>query len=143
MPGRKRSETVAALRQVPLLRDLSKRDLGFIATLASGYVVEPERALVVQGERQGGCMIILSGRARVERDGRTFAHLGPGDVVGEMSLLDGRPRAATVVAEDWTEVIALDNRDFTTLLKSSPELQHQLLLSLCARLRDADELLVS
>lgn len=142
MRNRKRSEKIDALSRVPLFSKLSKGDLGFIATLARGYMVEPERPLVVQREQSNDCLVILSGAARVEIGGTTVAHLGPGDVVGEISLIDGKPRTATVVAEEWTEVLALENGAFKSVVRSSPSLQYKLLLALCSRLRDTDEFAV-
>lgn len=139
MRTRKRSEKLDALSGVPLFSELNKRDLGFIATLAKDYMVEPERPLVVQREHSTDCLVILSGSARVEVDGTTVAHLGPGDVVGEISLIDGSPRTATVVAEEWTEVLALENREFKSLLRSSPSLQYKLLIALASRLRHTDD----
>ena len=139
MRGRNRSDKVDALIRVPLFEGLSKRDLGYVASIAQNYMVEPERPIVVERERSGGCLVLLSGKARVEVGDRVVAHMGPGDVVGEISLIDGLPRTATVVAEEWTEVLAIQNRDFKPLLKSSPGLQYKLLLTLCSRLREAHD----
>ena len=86
----------------------------------------------------GLAYIIAAGRAEITRDGKTLAMLGPGDVVGELSLLDGEPRSATVRARTDLSVLEIDSRDLERLLKRVPTLARKLLVSMAGRLRDTD-----
>ena len=102
--------------------------------------------LIRQGE-MGDCMyVILHGRVRVERvhpeisDPIVLARLGPGDVVGEMGLLDGSPRSATVVALDDVVVAELTSTDLSETINRYPEVSGALLRRLSRRLRQTDEL---
>ena len=72
------------------------------------------------------------------RDGKRLALLGPGDVVGELSLIDGKPRSATVTATSDLEVLELDRADLFKLMAKAPPVVRKLLESLAQRLRDAD-----
>ena len=92
--------------------------------------------------RQGGLgeefLIIVDGSARVERDGKSIARLDAGDFFGEMSLIDGKPRSATVIAQTPITLLVVDSRSFRSLLEGVPGLRKKISVSLCERLRKAD-----
>lgn len=92
-----------------------------------------------QGQHGLEAFIIVDGRARVERDGRVIAQVGPGDVLGELSVIDGKPRTATVIAETPMTLMVIRRRDFRSLRETVPGLQEKLLATLCERLRQADQ----
>jgi len=69
--------------------------------------------------------------------------LGPGDFFGEMSLIDGMPRSASVIAEDASVLLVIQARSFRSLLDEVPDLQKKLLVTLSARLRAADAKIAS
>ena len=94
-----------------------------------------------QGAQGLEAIIIVDGRARVEADGKAIAELGAGDVVGEMSVIDGKPRSATVIAQTPVTLLVLHRRDFVSLLETVPGLQRKLLVTLCERVRQADRAL--
>ncbi|MCI0634215.1 MAG: cyclic nucleotide-binding domain-containing protein [Actinobacteria bacterium] len=79
--------------------------------------------------------MILAGSARVVRDGREIARMGPGEFFGEVSMLDGRARTAEVIADGSLRVIALSRETLRTALRSEPELGWRLLEVLAARIR--------
>jgi len=81
---------------------------------------------------------IIEGTASVRRHGRKVATLGPGQYFGELSLLDRRPRSATVVSESPMSLLVLDQRRFNGLLDAVPALSHKLLVAMAGRIRDAD-----
>ena len=81
---------------------------------------------------------ILDGSASVRRNGRRVAALGKGQYFGELSLLDRRPRSATVVSETPMTLLVLDQRRFNGLLDAVPALSHKLLVAMAARIREAD-----
>lgn len=81
---------------------------------------------------------IVEGTATVRRKGRKVATLGEGKYFGELSLLDRRPRSATVVSETEMTLLVLDQRRFNGLLDAVPALSHKLLVAMAARIREAD-----
>ncbi len=105
--------------------------------------VDAGRVLVAQGGLGREFVLILEGSARVERDGKAIARLGRGDFFGEMSLIDRRTRSATVTAETPVVLLVVETRYFGSLLDTVPGLQRSILLTLCERLRAADEALAA
>ncbi|TML07274.1 MAG: cyclic nucleotide-binding domain-containing protein [Actinobacteria bacterium] len=81
-------------------------------------------------------MIIASGTATVRRKGRKIATLGPGDFFGELALLAGVPRTATVIAETDMVVEALNRAEFATLLDESPSIARKVLTAVAKRTYD-------
>jgi len=140
---RRRSEKVDVLKKVPLLSGFSQRDLDLIARVADEVKVDAGRVLTQQGGLGLEFLLILDGRARVERNGTVIARLGPGEFFGEMSLIDGKPRSASVIAESPSVLLVIEARSFRKLLDTVPGLQRKLLITLCARLRAADAGLAS
>lgn len=132
------AERVSALRKVPLFEDMDVEYLHGIARHCEQKDVDAGAVLVEQGEPGHELIVIMSGAARVERDGQTIARLGAGNYVGEMALLDGSSRSATVVADGPTRVISLSHRIFDSLLSDVKGLERKLLLNLAARLRARD-----
>ncbi len=92
-----------------------------------------------KGEVGTGFFVIASGRASVIRDGRAIAMLGPGDFFGELSVLDGRPRTAQVVADGPTTCIALASWDLEAVMLEEPKVALALLRGLAVRLRELTE----
>jgi CRP/FNR family cyclic AMP-dependent transcriptional regulator len=140
---RRRSAKIDLLENVPLFSALSRRHLDLIARHAD----EVRRGAGEVLTRQGGLglefLLIVDGSARVERDGKSIARLGPGDFFGEMSLIDGKPRSATVITEAPTVLLVIHTRSFGHLLNAIPALQKKILVTLCERLRTADVALAS
>jgi CRP-like cAMP-binding protein len=113
-----------------------------VRTRAAGAVI------VAQDEPGDALFIIVQGRVKVAlfgENGRelTLSLLAPGDFFGEMSLVDGRPRSANVVALDDTTVLALTRDAFTAHLSAHPQTALNILAELTARLRRADETIAS
>ena len=136
-----RSDKVDILRGIPLFSRLSQRQLNAIAKSADVAARREGAVLAKQGAQGLEAIIMVDGRARVEADGKAIAKLGPGDVVGEMSVIDGKPRSATVIAETPVTLLVLHRRDFVSLLETVPGLQWKLLVTLCERVRQADRAL--
>ena len=136
-----RSDKIDLLRRIPLFSRLSQRQLNAVAKYADGVQLRKGAVLARQGGQGLEAIIIVDGRARVETDGKTIAELAAGDVVGEMSVIDGKPRSATVIAETPMNLLVLHRRDFVSLLESVPGLQQKLLVTLCERVRRADQAL--
>jgi CRP/FNR family cyclic AMP-dependent transcriptional regulator len=104
----------------------------------------PRHAVVVRkGDSSSGMLVILAGRVRVgsvAADGRevTLAVLGPGEVLGEIALIDGEPRSADVTALDDCVMLMVDRAEFLRLLHGNPDLCLRLMAFLCGRLRRAN-----
>ena len=138
---RRRSDKISLLRNVPLFSQLSQRQLNAVARHADEIQLRKGAVLAKQGAQGLEAIIIVDGRARVVTDGKTIAELTAGDVVGEMSVIDGKPRSATVIAETPMDLLVLHRRDFVFLLETVPGLQRKLLVTLCQRVREADQAL--
>ena len=126
------------LRKVSLFSACSQKDLEKIAK-AGDEVVMPAGSLIVdQGQTGREAFVVLEGSVMVKRNGKKVASLGPGTVVGELSLLDHGPRTATVICESDCTLLLLSQRHFMAVLDDVPSMAHKLLASLAGRIRDLD-----
>ena len=130
------------LKRVSWFEDLDKSSLEAIANAAVEQSYQPGQFIMRQGDTGVGAFIIRSGKVEVlqERDGKevTLATLGPGDVVGEMSLLDEFPRSASVRAKEPTTALGIQRWHFRGILQSHPQLAVALLPILSRRIRNAE-----
>ena len=95
--------------------------------------------LVDQGDPGTSCYVILAGVAGVYVRGEYVASSGPGSMVGEIALIDHRPRTATVVADSDLELLQFDSAAFRTLLEEMPKASERVMTLLRARLERAAE----
>jgi CRP/FNR family cyclic AMP-dependent transcriptional regulator len=123
------------LRLVPRFNGMTDRSFEAVANLASeaDYVTGDD--LVRQGDPGEAFIIIVSGRARVNRDGKTLRELGPGDFLGEISLIDGSPRTATVTALDPIHAFTVHRQGFLDLIDRLPVFRLEVLNALTERIR--------
>jgi CRP/FNR family transcriptional regulator, cyclic AMP receptor protein len=133
--ARKGAEFLAG---VPLFKGLSKRHLRKIAQLTEEVRFDPGATIAREGEPGDTFYVITQGRARVKRGGRTVARLGPGSFFGEISLLDGGPRSASVEAETVLSALALDRGEFRSVLEAEPPVTLKVLRVVARRLRQAE-----
>ncbi len=133
-----RSSKIALLQKVPLLRDLSRKQLDQIARLADEIEVPAGKRLATTGERGLELFVIVEGDATVSARGGRTVRLGPGDFFGEMSLLDGEPRSATVEAASNMRLLVVGRREFWQLLTAAPPLVLKIMSALSRRVRDAE-----
>ncbi len=136
MPMTKK-EKVSWLRKVPMFAEMTPRALGLIAEKVTEIEFPAGRYIVRQGQVGTGCYLVVSGRVRVERGGEALNRLGPGEIFGELSLLDQMPRMAHVVAEEPTICLGLASWDFTRLLERNPKITLAILREVTRRLRSA------
>jgi CPA1 family monovalent cation:H+ antiporter len=122
-------------RQSPLFEGLSKRERKAVVRLLTTVTVPRGAVLTQEGERGREAMVIVSGTARVERDGTPIAKLGPGELFGELSLLTGARRMAMVTAETDMVVAALSRQEFASLLDASPDVAQKILVGALQRLQ--------
>jgi CRP/FNR family transcriptional regulator, cyclic AMP receptor protein len=131
-------DKIDRLEEVGLLSGCSRRQLRAIARISEVIEVPAASVLARAGQPGDEFFLILDGSARVEVSPRKRSRLEPGQYFGEMSLLDGGPRSASVLAETPVRLLVIKRRDFTTLLKEAPELTQSLLATLSQRLRQAE-----
>ena len=123
---------------VPLFSLTPKKQLRTIAQEFKSRKVAEGEQLAEQGEYGREFFVVVSGSARCEVDGREIRRFGPGSFFGELALLAGGPRSATIIAETPMELLVLDRRDFTVLLRTAPDVAIKILASVAARLQEAD-----
>jgi CRP-like cAMP-binding protein len=126
------------LAEVPLFAGMSNRQVRRIARLGSAARFDAQAPIVEAGEPGEAFYVILTGRAEVRRPRKPTAELGPGAYFGEMALLDGAPRSATVVATRETVCLVLGRRPFAKMLKEEPAIATALLRALAGRVRDLE-----
>ena len=131
-------EIVQALGNTDLFSGVSKRALNAIAQQARVVQHEPGKEITEEGGGAVGFHLIRDGEASVTVHGASRPALGPGDYFGEISLIDGKPRSATVRAETPLTTISLASWSFLPILDDQPEVSKQLLKVLCARVRAAE-----
>jgi CRP-like cAMP-binding protein len=128
---------VRILAAVPLFSGMSKQRLRKLSNRAKVVGYGPDRIVLGEGVQGGGSVfVLLDGTARVEVKGRTIGRLGPGDVFGEMAILDGRPRSASVVSASDIVTARLSRIDFLDLVRSDPAIALHVMEELAARLRE-------
>ena len=127
------------LKSVSLFASMGRKELESVERLADTLDIEAGRTLLKQGDHGNEMYVIATGSVRVERNGKEIATLGPGQAVGEMSLLSEGPRLATVTTLEPTTVFVLGHREFHTLLADSAELRQCIFDNLAKRIRMLDE----
>ena len=136
-------DKIDRLEEVGLLSECSRRQLRAIARISEVIEVPEDTVLARSGAPGEEFFLILDGSARVEVSPRKRSRLKPGEYFGEMSLLDGGPRSASVIAETPLRLLVIKRRDFSTLLREAPELTQSLLATLSRRLRTAESSLTT
>jgi CRP-like cAMP-binding protein len=126
------------LGRTDLFAGLSKRHLSSIAGQARLVHHQQGKDITEQGGGAAGFHLIKDGTASVQVSGQDRPALGPGDYFGEISMIDGKPRSATVHAESEMTTISIPSWSFHPILEEEPEVAKVLLKVLCARLRAAE-----
>ena len=125
-----------ALAQVPLFAGMPPRFLKRLADKMDEQRFMEGATIVRQGEPGDIFYVLVEGEAKVkDANGRTLSRLIPGDFFGEISLMDGGPRTATVVADTNLTALALSRKNFSALLQSEPKVTVGLLKHASALLR--------
>jgi CRP/FNR family transcriptional regulator, cyclic AMP receptor protein len=129
---------VELLRRVPLFERCSTRELREIAAIADEFQLGEGEDVLVEGSTGREFLIVVSGALAVRRNGTMVASLGAGDFVGEIALITGKPRNATVLTTEVTRLLAITQRDFERLLRDIPSIQSKVMQVLAARLEPND-----
>jgi CRP/FNR family cyclic AMP-dependent transcriptional regulator len=126
------------IRNVPLFAELNRREVATLAKLLEEVDVPAGRVIIRQGRRGSEFFIILDGRVRIERDGNELSELGPGDFLGEIALVDGRPRTASAITEEPSRLFVLTSQSFNSMLRLHPAVESKVLRALAQRVRKLD-----
>jgi CRP-like cAMP-binding protein len=137
LPQKMERQAAAALADVPIFAGLSTRHLEKIAKLAVTKRYAQDAKIVIAGDQGESFFVVLEGTALVTAGEFTAVVLGPGDFFGEMALLDGYPRSATVTAESRVEVMIVTRRSLIKLLESEPTIGIAMLKTMTRRVRAA------
>jgi CRP-like cAMP-binding protein len=132
------------LRKVDLFSSLSQRHLKGLAGFCKERSYAAGQSLVTQGEEGAGMFLIVSGKVKVVKrneSGQSFeiATHGPGEFIGEMAVIDGAPRTASVVATEDTVCLVLVSWDFNAFMKAHPEIALEILPVVVKRFRETNE----
>lgn len=136
----KTEEVTSALARLPLFEGISAESMARLAAVTGELDFEPGQFIVLQGQVGTGLYVILEGSARVVRGSDELAQLGPNDFFGELSVIDQKPRNASVQAVGPTRCLALASWDLLDLLESDPKLALNMIKGLATRVREQGEL---
>ena len=129
---------VKHLASVRLFSQCSARDLAKVARVTDEIDVEAGRQLVTEGDLGHEAFVIVDGTVSVTKDGNEVTTLGPGEVFGEMALIDRVPRNATVTASTPLRVLVIGKREFSALLDEAADFRTSVMAALAARVRQKD-----
>jgi CRP/FNR family cyclic AMP-dependent transcriptional regulator len=130
----RKNAKIELLKGVPLFEECSKKELNELALLADEIELPAGRKLAAAGARGREFVVIVDGAAEVRRKGRKVNELRSGDFLGEIALVTGTPRTATVITTKPSRVLVITAQAFRTLLRDLPSLQLKVLDCLAARL---------
>lgn len=127
--------TTDELRQVPLFHGLPDSALKHILNIGKEVRHAPGEPVLEEDRSGVGFHLILAGNAVVSIGGTEVARFGPGDYFGEMSIIDGKPRSATVTAVDELTTLAITAWEFEALMEHNASVMRVLLTELSGRIR--------
>ena len=134
----RRDAKVELLKKVPLFSGCSKSELRELAKSADELDVREGTVLTREGRPGREFFVLISGTAKVTKNGRKIAELGPGDWLGEIALITDSPRTATVTATSPIDLLVITDRRFRTVVETMPSIALKVLSSVGERLsRDA------
>jgi CRP/FNR family transcriptional regulator/CRP/FNR family cyclic AMP-dependent transcriptional regulator len=132
------------LHHMPLFADLSKDELQMLAQITTSRHYHRNQVIIKAGERGDVFFLLIAGAVRVSVEGHrekavTLGVLYPNDFFGEMALLDGLPRSATVTALAESQVLIIARKDFLECIQKVPQIATKMIVTLSLRLRRADQ----
>lgn len=129
-------ETMTLLCSVPLFADASDKELDAIARVARTVEFPANAVICAEGVSGVGLHVIAHGSVRVTSSHSAPVSLGPGAYFGEIAVIDGGPRMATVTAETAVTTLAIVSWELRTIMDNQPQVTRRLVLELCQRLRE-------
>ena len=139
----KKNEFIEVLSNVWLFSRCTKKELAALAALVTQVDVPAGKVLATQGQTGHEFFVIVKGKAEATRNDMPIGVLGPGTFFGEMSLLEHKPRVATVITTEPTTVLALTSKEFDKLVATMPSVDRAMLIVIADRLRDLEDRFLS
>lgn len=136
MARKTKDKAADKLQEISIFRECSTKQLQSISRLLTQVSIKSGKVLTTQDDPGREFMIILEGQATVRRDGKVLATLGPGDFFGELAVIAGVPRNATITAETDMVLDVLNRREFSSLLDESPKIARKILVGAVSRLNE-------
>lgn len=138
------SEALEFIKKIPLFSKLNRQALWKLAKLAQIQIYPQNEIIILEGDPSNGVFIILSGEVEVlkhfqQPQQKILAHLGPGEIIGEMGIIDNEPRSATIRTLSEVKCITILQWDFVAQLQAYPQIALELLPILVKRLRLAEQ----
>ncbi len=133
--GRRSGSDPQWLSSIALFDGMSSGELARVDELTTQIEVPDGEILVDQGDPGTYCYVVVEGSASVYANGEYVTTNGRGSMIGEMALIDHRPRTATVVADGPMTLLRLDTRQFGTLLEEMPKASERVMAILGSRLQ--------
>jgi CRP/FNR family transcriptional regulator, cyclic AMP receptor protein len=130
---------VGMLSRNRLFDELNKKDVLALIDSAKEVDHREGQMIVVEGQPGVGFHLLLEGTAIVSRNGRKLRTLGPGETFGDIAVIDGGPRSASVQAATQLRTLSLPPWEFKPLLLEHPRIAYRLLVKLCSLLREAEK----
>ena len=126
------------LKTVPLFQGMTDQALEAVAGLANEIRFADGQTVTKEGEPGDSFYVVVDGLLSVSRHGRKIRDLGSGDFLGEISLIDGRPRTATTVAVGPVEALVIERPAFLELMDRFGAVRLAILMALSDRIRGDD-----
>lgn len=133
-----RDKKLALLKTIPMFAMCDAREVERLGMLVEEVDLPAGRVLFKQGDIAQELFIVVSGQVSVERDGTVIATSGPGEFFGEIALVAGGPRTATVTCATDCRLLVLARREFHSLMDEFPTLKMRVLETLARRVRSLD-----
>jgi CRP/FNR family cyclic AMP-dependent transcriptional regulator len=130
--------TIRAMRAVPLLSGLSEADIGRVLGVGQEKEFRAGDPIVEEGDQACDFYLLLRGQARLNVPGRGETTLATGDHFGEMAVLDGEPRSASIRAETDVTALRIGRESFLGLLNAHGSIGRKLLVEMSKRVRQAE-----
>jgi CRP/FNR family transcriptional regulator, cyclic AMP receptor protein len=127
------------LASVDLFAELNRKELAMVRDMMKPQSFRAGQNVVTEGDASARFYLITKGRAAVVVGSKRLRSCNPGDHFGEIAVLDGGKRSATVVADTDLETLTIAPFAFRPLLRSNATITYKLLLAMCARLRETDK----
>jgi len=130
-------QKILFLKNVPLFESMPPTELSHLANIATEIIYDAGETVITQGELGESLYLIVEGQVEVLQDGKQIAKLGENEYFGEMSILDGEPRSATVKAITECFVLSLNKENFYMILSRHNEVALHIIRTLTQRLRNS------
>jgi CRP-like cAMP-binding protein len=128
---------IERLKAVPLFAHCNAKQMEFIATQVEDMDFSAGRVLCSEGQSGGDFFMLLTGAADVTRKGKPIGKMLPGDFFGEIAVVDGGPRTATVTTTEPSRCLVLGPRQFQNVVHQNVDIAHSVMKALTVRLREA------